>query len=189
MENILEIFKNHPPGLSDKVMALADFVKLGRGDYFLTEGQVNDQIAIVDSGVLQVFFNKDGDEITTYLAGPGKIAVSLSSFFNGLPSKENIRAMCDVAMVVIKRDKLYKLKDEDPDFRQFYMNMLEYQISCIEDSRFDFITLSAEERYMKLLRNEISLLQQIPAKYLASTLGITERHLSRIRKKLLQAKL
>jgi CRP-like cAMP-binding protein len=59
--------------------------------------------------------------------------------------------------------------------------MLEREICCIEESRYDLIALTAEERYEKLLTQTPQLLQQIPLYYLAALLGITPRHLSRIR--------
>lgn len=44
--------------------------------------------------------------------------------------------------------------------------------------------LSAEQRYEKLLKDEPELLQQVPLQYIASMLGITPRHLSRLRNKM-----
>lgn len=89
-------------------------------------------------------------------------------------------------MIVIQKNHIDRLKEEDSDFKRFYIETLEQQITCIEESRFNLITLTAEERYSKLLQDELSVLQQFPAKYLATTLGITERQLSRIRKKILK---
>jgi hypothetical protein len=41
---------------------------------------------------------------------------------------------------------------------------------------------SAEKRYEDLLNNQPLYLQLIPLSYLSSYLGITQRHLSRVRK-------
>jgi hypothetical protein len=68
-----------------------------------------------------------------------------------------------------------------PALKDFYIGLLEWQIGCIDNSRFDLITLNAEQRYQKLLEEEPELLQRIPLQYLASILGVTPRHLSRIR--------
>ena len=58
----------------------------------------------------------------------------------------------------------------------------EKQICLIDDYRIDLLTLTPEERYKKLLTNEPKLLQEVPLHYLASFLGISSRHMSRIRK-------
>lgn len=66
-------------------------------------------------------------------------------------------------------------------FGSFYVSILEHLIICIDESRFKLIALNAEQRYLSMLREEPHLLQQIPLQYLASILGVTPRHLSRIR--------
>jgi CRP/FNR family transcriptional regulator, anaerobic regulatory protein len=42
--------------------------------------------------------------------------------------------------------------------------------------------LTAEQRYQKFESNNPNILQNVPLSYIASYLGITQRHLSRIRK-------
>jgi len=51
----------------------------------------------------------------------------------------------------------------------------------MDETRANLMILTAEERYALLLKEEPKLLQQIPLQYLASILGVTPRHLSRIR--------
>ena len=48
----------------------------------------------------------------------------------------------------------------------------------------EFLTKTAEERYLDLLKNRPELLQRIHQKHIASYLGITTQSLSRIRKKI-----
>ncbi|NOS91025.1 MAG: Crp/Fnr family transcriptional regulator, partial [Cyclobacteriaceae bacterium] len=47
----------------------------------------------------------------------------------------------------------------------------------------DSILLSAADRYEKMMAKEPLLIREIPLQYLASILGVTPRHLSRIRAK------
>ncbi len=42
--------------------------------------------------------------------------------------------------------------------------------------------LTAEERYHKFLKLNPTIIQHVPLSYIASFLGITQRHLSRLRK-------
>ena len=186
---IEHIFQGLDATLLEKITEVVYLRTLSKGEYFLKEGQMNSEVAFVYQGLLQSFCNKDAEEITTYLAGPGKIAISLSSFLTQSPSKENIRALSESSIACISKESFSKLIEQDSSFKQFYIATLEHQIICIEESRRDFITLSAQERYIKLLRDEMDVLQMFPAKYIAATLGITERQLSRIRKSILKQKL
>ncbi len=154
-----------------------------KGDFFIESGMVCDSIGFIETGGFQFYYFRDGDEITTYVSGENNFAVSLSSFLKQVPSALNVRALADSEIQVISKTDFDFLKREIPRFLEFYIGLLEYQITCIEDSRFNLITLSAEERYQKLLNEEPHLIQELSVQHLASILGITPRHLSRIRKK------
>lgn len=103
------------------------------------------------------------------------------SFVAEKPSLENIRALTKGAIFMISKPDLRKLVETIPAFKNFYIALLEQSIVGIDESRHDLIVLSADQRYVKLLQKQPHLLQLIPLQHLASMLGITPRHLSRIR--------
>ena len=154
---------------------------LTKGDFYLQEGQISLQLGFVEQGLFQFFCLREGEEITTYTTGPGGFVVSLGSFLRQQPTRESIRALTDSVLWVIQKPAFDQLRRAIPYFETFYIGLLEYQINCIDQSRFNLLTLTAEERYKKLLDEEPRLLQEVPLQYLASMLGITPRHLSRIR--------
>jgi CRP-like cAMP-binding protein len=156
--------------------------EFSKGEYFLKEGHCNQWLGLIEKGNFQYFCTNDGNEITTYVASSGGFLVSPGSFLRQTPARENIRALTVAKIWVLTMEHFRFLKTEIPEFKNLYLNILENQLICIEESRFDMITLSAEERYKKLLEQEPMLLQEIPLQFLASILGITPRHLSRIRK-------
>ncbi len=153
-----------------------------KNEHFVEEGKVNKYLGYITKGVFQFYFNHHGDEKTTYISGAHNFIVSLSSFLKQIPSKENIKAVAEAEVWIIPKKAMDDLIDTYENFKSFYIGMLEHQITCIDDSRFNLIALTAEERYQKLLAEEPELLQQIPLQYMATMLGITPRHLSRIRK-------
>ncbi|MBC7886745.1 MAG: Crp/Fnr family transcriptional regulator [Ferruginibacter sp.] len=152
-----------------------------KGDYFVQEGKTSKQLGFVEKGFVQYFVLIDGEEKTTYSVGENNFVTSLVSFLQQVPSKENIRAVMETIIWVIDRNGLNQLQEDLPAFKNFYITLLEWQICCIDESRLDAIMLTARQRYEKMLRKEPTLIQQIPLQYLASILGVTPRHLSRIR--------
>ncbi len=54
-----------------------------------------------------------------------------------------------------------------------------------QEQQMEFLTKTAEERYLDLLATRPELLKRIHQKHLASYLGITTQSLSRIRKKIM----
>ncbi len=155
--------------------------KIRKGDFFAEEGKTSRWLGFIEKGFLQYYVNIDGEEKTTYTAGENNFVASLVSFLKQVPAKENIRAAVDTDVLVIESNDLKKLREDIPAFKSFYINLLEYLICCIDESRLDAIMLNAQERYEKMLEKEPEILQQIPLQYLASILGVTPRHLSRIR--------
>lgn len=157
-------------------------VQYARGDYYSEEGKTNPYIGFIETGVFQYFFLHRGHETTTYVTGQNGWLASLLCILRGEQARENIRAITDSVVWKIHSNDFATLRDKHPALNKFYIQMIENQLLCIDDSRFGLLTLSAEERYQKLIETEPTLLQQIPLQLLASTLGITPRHLSRIRK-------
>jgi CRP/FNR family transcriptional regulator, anaerobic regulatory protein len=155
--------------------------KLSKGDFFAEEGKTSKYLAFITRGLFQYFYLKDGKEITTFVTGENTFLLSLWSFYKQQPSKEYVRALADGELLQIHYDDLVKLKTENNAFRTFYIGAMENLVVGMDETRTNLIILTAEERYATLMKKEPALLQQIPLQYLASILGVTPRHLSRIR--------
>jgi CRP/FNR family transcriptional regulator, anaerobic regulatory protein len=152
-----------------------------KNDFVVEYGKTSKYIGFINSGMFQYYVLKDGEERTHYVSIENTWFASLLSFISETPSQENIRALTNGSIYLIGKASLKKLVSEVPGFNAFYIGLLEQSICGIDASRFDLIILTAEERYEKMLKSEPRLLQQIPLQYLASMLGVTPRHLSRIR--------
>jgi CRP-like cAMP-binding protein len=157
------------------------FKKLNKGELFVEEGKTSRHLGFIESGYLQYFLYADGEEKTTYSIGENNFVASLVSFLKQVPSRENVRAIVDTTLWLIDREVLIELQRTIPAFNSFYIGMLEWQVCCIEESRVDAIMLSAQDRYNKMMLKEPALILQLPLKYLASIMGVTPRHLSRLR--------
>ncbi len=152
-----------------------------KNDFVVEYGKTSKYIGFINNGLFQYYVLKDGEEKTHYISIENTWFASLLSFISETPSQENIRALTNGSIYLINKPDLKKLVSEVPGFNAFYIGLLEQSICGIDASRFDLIVLTAEERYLKMLTSDPELLQQIPLQYLASMLGVTPRHLSRIR--------
>jgi CRP-like cAMP-binding protein len=155
---------------------------LKKNDYFVKEGEVCQHFCFVESGILQHSIEVLDEEKTTYLALRNSVTSSLSSFLFGKPSRKSIKAIADCKLWIVDLKTFKELIENNKAFHQFYYNVIEKQIFLIDDYRIDLLTLTPEERYKKLLATEPKLLQEVPLHYLSSFLGISSRHMSRIRK-------
>ncbi|HPF11794.1 MAG TPA: Crp/Fnr family transcriptional regulator [Flavobacteriaceae bacterium] len=173
------------PKMDEAIKILMAYFKplaLQKNRFFVKEGAICKYFCYVSSGILQHFIEVNGEEKTTYLALKNTCTSALKSFREEIPSRKNIKALTDCELWVITHDDFESLMQLQPVFRTFYHNLIENQIYRIDDHRINLLTLSPEERYLKLLGNDPQMVREIPLKYLASFLGISIRHLSRIRK-------
>ncbi len=183
MQALLSFFQQQGFTQSDAELIAKRFSLkiLKKGDHFVQEGKTSKYLGFIEKGYLHYYSILDGIEKTTYAVGEGNFVASLLSFLKQVPAPENIRAVTDTEVWIINRDDIKKLQYEIPAFQLFYTGILEWQICCIDESRLDAIVLSPQERYQKMMDKEPGLIQNLPLQYLASILGITPRHLSRIR--------
>ena len=157
-------------------------LELKKNDFLVKEGQICNYFCFVESGILQHSIIVDDLEKTTYLALKNTVTSSLESFLSQKPSRKSIKARFNCKLWVIDLETFLYLKETNEAFRKFYYNLIEKQICRIDDYRIDLLTLTPEERYKKLLLKEPNLIQQVALHHLASFLGISSRHMSRIRK-------
>ena len=155
---------------------------LKKNEFFVKENEVCQHFCFVESGILQHSIEILDEEKTTYLALRNSVTSSLSSFLFGKPSRKSIKAIADCKLWIVDLKTFKDLIENNKAFHQFYYNVIEKQICLIDDYRIDLLTLTPEERYKKLLSTEPKLLQEVPLHYLSSFLGISSRHMSRIRK-------
>ncbi len=168
--------------LMEKAIDTFSVLELKKNDYFVKENEVCHYFCYVESGILQHSIMVEGEEKTSYLALKNSVTSSLNSFLFQKPSRKNIKAIVKTKLWVVDLKTFKDLIANNDAFHLFYYNLIEKQICLIDDYRIDLLTLTPEERYKKLLVNEPKLLQEVPLHYLASFLGISNRHMSRIRR-------
>jgi CRP/FNR family transcriptional regulator, anaerobic regulatory protein len=76
---------------------------------------------------------------------------------------------------------LYKT---NPVFEIFGRKIAELLFNMISMQTVRLLTLSPEERYQSLMETQPFVLQRVPQYMIASFIGITPEHLSRLRKKI-----
>ena len=158
-------------------------VHLKKNEYFLKEGQVCKKIGFLNMGLIRHYYVTSHSEVTRWMSLPNDFSTSLRSFILQTPSIENLQAVTDCELIVFDRQAFDYLIEKNEAFKTFYIKALEYNYITVEDRVFSLIEKSAEERFEWMAKTQIRFIQQVPVMYTASMLGITPRHLSRLRKK------
>jgi CRP-like cAMP-binding protein len=159
------------------------YKKFEKGHFFIKEGKTCKEVAFVISGLFRSFYYSSSEEEVTYCFTFSNSFVSAySSFLSQTKTVENIQALTDIELLTISRDEILKLESSSTNWLKFFKFIAEQEYIKMEKRIFILQKESAEKRYQDLLTNDPEYLQLIPLNYLSSYLGITQRHLSRIRK-------
>lgn len=154
---------------------------VSKGQFLIREGEVENNLYLVVSGALRVFYLTEFEEMTVRFGYKGSMITSLSSFIKGTPSEFYIDAIRKTVIKVIPKDRLMTLVNESEASLKQYITLLESLITQQIEREIDLLITSPNERLKRVLERSPNLFQEIPLKYIASYLRMTPETLSRIR--------
>lgn len=165
------------------LLQLTTLTFLKKGDYYIQEDKICTDLVFTVNGMLRSYFTKeDGEEVTYCFTFPHDLMTAYSSFISGEATSENIQALTDVDLLVIKKEDLLKLTHSSSNWILLQKHFAEQQYMALEQRIFSYQKDKAKQRYADLIKKQPKLLQEVSLQHLASFLNITPRHLSRIRK-------
>ena len=156
--------------------------KLGTGDHYIEYDQVCNKVSFIQKGFFRFYHFNDGNEVTRDFLFENNFITSYRSFITGMASEVYVQALEECELITFRKSDLEKTFDTSHKIERFARIIAEHQFISIENYYLSFLNDDAETRYKKLLEKNPRLVQKIPLKYIASFLGITPQHLSRIRK-------
>jgi CRP-like cAMP-binding protein len=168
----------------DKVVSRFRLKNVRKNTIILSEGDTCKELYFVHSGCIRTYYiTRQGHEKTRYIAPDGTIATSITSFISQQPSFEFVDALEHSELYAISRDDFYVLMREVPQWEQFYRTLLETAYLFQNNKIESLVTLSARQRYEKLLAENPAYVKRFPNKILASYLDISQETLSRLKSK------
>ncbi|MBC9930227.1 Crp/Fnr family transcriptional regulator [Chitinophaga qingshengii] len=149
------------------------------------EGKVPRYLYFIVSGFVRLFhYNDKGEEVTTHINCPPGFITSYTHFVNQTRADENLECITGCTLLRITKTDLDLLIQQSPAFKDFSILVFQQSLSYNEKRSRELSTLSAEQRYLKLMDEHPELLQHVPMQYIASFLGMNPKSLSRIRKQI-----
>jgi CRP-like cAMP-binding protein len=179
------IYSSHLVSLStsEKIADTFALKEIRKNMFLLREGKVSNEYYFIEEGFMRGFaHDTEGNEVTTSFFSANQVVFEVSSFFNRVPSKENIQAIDDCVGWFITYDQLNHLFHKLPEFRDFGRSILVKGFAALKVRMLSMITETAEERYDALIKSNPEIFKHAALKHIASYLGITDTSLSRIRK-------
>ncbi|WP_164108877.1 MULTISPECIES: Crp/Fnr family transcriptional regulator [Sphingobacterium] len=155
-----------------------------KGQIFLDQGQRAERLSFIASGIFRVFAQTEAREVTQWIGGEGYFITDLSSFLFDQSSRWQIQALTDARVFSLRKSDYRRFEVLVPHWNILEKRFIAKCFMVLENRVFDFISLSAEDRYMQYFEQHKEFFNQVPLQYIASVLGMTPETLSRIRAKL-----
>lgn len=161
--------------------------------YFIEKGTILESADTVHkyhnfivSGQMRIYhYDKSGKEVTTDLNEGARFFTSYYSFINQVTSSDYLHCITDCKLLRINRKDNETVTRLGKSSQHYVEKILQFSLEASRQKAIDLNTLTAKERYLKMLRNQPSIINNFPINYIASYLGINPGSLSRIRKELL----
>lgn len=153
-------------------------------DLILKAGEVENYLSFVENGIARLFFEKENKDLTIRFVFEYQYLTVYDSFTQRTPSRCDVEALTDMVVWRVHYDDLEMLYKTHSvgnligrlTVEKLYVEKLNREFSLLSET--------AEERYLKIMKEQPDLFQRLPLKHIASYMGITPQALSRIRKRI-----
>jgi len=184
METLLAYLDSIYPmseALKDRLATILRLKELPKKELLLRAGHICQHIYFIQKGLLRCYYYKNDVEICSWFMKEGDVVVSVESFFKQMTSYESIQALENTELYYISYKDLQQIYRNYPEFN-FIARVLTEKYYCLSEQKlYSVRMMRAAERYEYLMEHQPELILRVPAKYLASYLGITGEMLSKIK--------
>jgi CRP-like cAMP-binding protein len=157
--------------------------ELKKGEWLLRNGEVCRHVTFINKGLLRYYYLVDGKEIATGFLADHQYVSDYASFLTRTPATANIDALEDCELFHLSYDDMHWMYKHHPVMETFGRKIAEYLFIDVSQHNSRLLCFTPEERYQWLTDHRPFIIQRVPQYMIASLLGITPEHLSRIRKK------
>jgi CRP-like cAMP-binding protein len=153
-----------------------------KGHFLVNEGDKEDKIYFLVSGISRNFFVKNDKEFTIDFHFEGDFVTGYYSLITGEPSLISVELITDAQVAIMPFSLIKEGYTNSVKAANLGRVIAEMQYVKRLKKEMDLMSLSAEERYLKLMDFKPEMSKKISVKHISSYLGIQPESLSRIRK-------
>jgi CRP-like cAMP-binding protein len=131
--------------------------------------------------VRHYYVDSRGRESVKAFRGPGEFSAPYAEIILRKPSRTFIQALAPTELLTFDVTRFDALAEDSLELQRLARRFVEQHFVAKEQREYEFLQLSAEERYRQFCAERPEHLSHIPQHQVASYIGITPVALSRIR--------
>lgn len=189
LENLIQTISQKVTLLNEDITLIQNYfepISYSKNTIVEEQDKLPEYLFFINSGFMRLFYyDENGDENTIQFSTKNDFIASYLSFIQNTPAKENVECITDCELLRIKKIDLKTLIEASENFKNYSLLIFQHAMTVSDGRAKDLATLTAEQRYKKLIDTQPKILQNVPMQYIASFLGIKPESLSRIRKNMI----
>lgn len=169
----------------DLYVSLFTEKKIKKKDFLLRQGEIAKYDYFITKGCLKVYnIDTKGSEHISMFAIKDWWSGDMASFITQQPANYFIQALEESEVLQISKENFDLLFERIPKLERFYRILYQRSLVTYIQRSDQNISFSAEDRYLKFIKEYPSLINRISQKNIAAYLGVTPEFLSLLRKKM-----
>lgn len=165
----------------EKFLSSLTEVHLKRGGILTRYGQLDTNVYIVKSGIIKLSYFEEGVERVFAFGFPGTLAIQMHCYYGRRPSFFQTDACSKAVVMKISKQKFDEFIEESAEFARWVLDRALAQLYGLE-TRLGKVSGLAYERYIAVMQIMPEVVANVPAKFIASYLGVTPSYLSQLKK-------
>ncbi|QNL49224.1 Crp/Fnr family transcriptional regulator [Olivibacter sp. SDN3] len=180
--NELEKFGHIAESVKKVITSRTKIIQKSKGGYLLKAGQILGNLFVIDTGLVRAFYIQTDKEINTWFGLEHTLLGSTLPLYLNKPATEYIQCLEDSTIYPLTTTDLLKIYSDFPEMNSIGRKTAESYCVFLEERIAALQTLTAIEKYKRLLGDYPDLVMRVSLGHIASFLGVTQETLSRIRK-------
>lgn len=150
--------------------------------HLLIRGGIRDRhVYFIEKGFARSYCLKDGKEITIWFSREGDITFAMNDLYHNEAGYEYVELLEDCELYAIPINDLNRLYETNIEIANWGRVIHQECLLYTDQHHINRLYMPAKERYDRLLQELPDVIHRANLSYIASYLGITPQHLSRLR--------
>jgi CRP-like cAMP-binding protein len=167
----------------DSLFELMTAVRLKNKQPLIPYGKFDDNIYIVNTGIIRYAYFDGLKENTFAFASSGDLILNHHSFYGRVPSFFQYESCGESVVMKVSKARFDELLSHSTDLKNWMLRMTLGQLWSF-DRKVEVMNGTAKERFEAFVRNRPEILKNVSTKIIASYIGVTSSSLCRLKREM-----